>query len=119
MSTPTRPVRTTGFLVGFLVVALLVAGGLSYLASGSPDGLDTVALTGCQLEDGEPAGGSCIAQDHEEHALGDSPFADYAVNGGEGTVGLAGILGVVVTLAVAGGLFWLLRRPGGTGDPEA
>ena len=39
-----------------------------------------------------------------------SPLADYAVGGGEGTVGVAGVIGVVVTLAVAGGLFWLLRR---------
>ena len=42
-----------------------------------------------------------------------SPLADYASSGGEGTVGLAGIIGVLVTLVVAGGLFWLLRRRDG------
>lgn len=111
MTSPTRDRRATGFFVGFLVVALLIAGGLSYFASGDPDGLDTVTLSGCELsEDGEPAAGTCIAQNTEDHALAGSPFADYAVNGGDGSVGLAGVVGVVVTLIVAGGLFWVLRR---------
>ncbi|MDN5747970.1 MAG: PDGLE domain-containing protein [Pseudonocardia sp.] len=110
MTSPTRDRRATGFFAGFLLVALLIAGGLSYLASGDPDGLDTVTLTGCELSaDGEPVAGTCIAQNAGDHALADSPFADYAVGGGEGTVGLAGIVGVVVTLIVAGGIFWLLR----------
>lgn len=100
----------TRFFLAFLLAALAVAGGLSYLASGSPDGLDTVTLTGCELsEEGEPVGGECIAQNADEHGLAGSPLADYAVGGAEGSVGLAGILGVLVTLAVAGGLFWLLR----------
>lgn len=108
MSTPTR--SRTRFFVGFLVIALLVAGGLSYFASSDPDGLDSVTLSGCTLDDaGEPVGGTCIAQNADEHHLSDSPLADYAVGGGEGTVGLAGILGVIVTLVVAGGLFWVLR----------
>ncbi len=100
----------TRFLVGFLIVALLVAGGLSYFASSSPDGLDSVALAGCEVgEDGEPVGGRCLAQNAQEHGLAGSPLADYAVGGVEGSVGLAGVLGVLLTLAVAGGLFWLLR----------
>jgi cobalt/nickel transport protein len=100
----------TRFFLAFLLAALAVAGGLSYLASGSPDGLDTVTLAGCELsEEGEPVGGECIAQNADEHGLAGSPLADYAVGGAEGSVGLAGILGVLVTLAVAGGLFWLLR----------
>ncbi len=111
MTTPTRDRRATGFFLGFLVVALLIAGGLSYFASGDPDGLDTVTLSGCELNaDGEPAGGTCIATGAEDHALADSPLADYAVGGGDGTVGLAGVIGVLVTLAIAGGLFWVLRR---------
>ncbi len=100
----------TRFLVGFLIVALLVAGGLSYFASSSPDGLDTVALAGCELgEDGEPVGGRCLAQNAQEHGLAGSPLADYAVGGAEGSVGLAGVLGVVVTLVLAGALFRVLR----------
>lgn len=113
-SSPAGPLgdrRTTGFFLGFLLVALLIAGGLSYFASGDPDGLDTVTLTGCELSaDGEPVAGTCLAQNADEHALADSPFADYAVGGGDGTVGLAGVVGVLITLVLAGGLFWLLRR---------
>jgi cobalt/nickel transport protein len=107
------PARTSTFLVGFLVVALLVAGALSYLASSAPDGLDTVTLSGCDVvetEAGEQLEGTCIAQHAGDHALAGSPLADYTVGGGEGTVGLAGMIGVLVTLLVAGGLFWLLRR---------
>jgi cobalt/nickel transport protein len=107
--------RSLGFLLGFLAVALLVAGGFSYLASPDPDGLDTVALQGCQVtgtDAGEQLTGTCIAQHTTDHAMSSSPLADYAVGGSEGTTGLAGILGVIVTLALAGGLFWALRRRG-------
>lgn len=100
----------TRFSLGFLLVALAIAGGLSYLASGAPDGLDSVTLTGCVLDDaGEPVGGECLAQSAQEHALAGSPLADYAVGGAEGSVGLAGVLGVVVTLVLAGALFRVLR----------
>jgi cobalt/nickel transport protein len=108
--------RGWAFFGGFLVVALVIAGGMSYFASADPDGLDTVTLTGCELDEaGEPVAGTCIAQNAGEHALGQSPLADYAVNGGEDTVGVAGIVGVLVTAVVAGGLFWLLRRGDGAG----
>ncbi|GAA3234261.1 PDGLE domain-containing protein [Pseudonocardia petroleophila] len=108
MTTPTR--SRTRFFAGFLLVALLIAGGLSYFASPDPDGLDSVTLSGCTLDDaGEPVGGTCIAQNAEEHRLSGSPLADYAIGGSEGSVGAAGIVGVVVTLVVAGGLFWVLR----------
>ena len=105
----------TRFYVGFLVVALVVAGGLSYFASGDPDGLDTVALHGCQTvqtSGGEELEGRCIAQNATGHAASGSPLADYSLFGGHGTVGPAGIIGVLVTLGLAGGLFWLLRRRG-------
>jgi cobalt/nickel transport protein len=116
VNAPTRSRRTAAFFLGFLAVALLVAGGLSYFASSDPDGLDTVALHGCDVvetEAGEQLDGTCIAQHSDDHSLAGSPLADYAVGGGDGTVGVAGVIGVVVTLAVAGGLFWLLRRRGG------
>jgi cobalt/nickel transport protein len=109
-------VSTAGrFYVGFLVVALLIAGGLSYFASSAPDGLDTVAMNGCrtvQTAGGEELTGDCIAQHAGGHATAGSPLADYSLFGGHGTVGPAGIIGVIVTLALAGGLFWLLRRRG-------
>ena len=107
--------RQRTFLLGFLLVALVVAGGLSYLASSAPDGLDSVTLSGCTLsEDGEPVEGTCIAQNAQEHDLAGSPLAGYSVGGAEGSTGPAGIAGVLVTLLVAGGLFRLLR----TRDPR-
>ena len=36
--------RRSRFLLGFLLVALVIAGGLSYVASSDPDGLDSVTL---------------------------------------------------------------------------
>ena len=39
-----------------------------------------------------------------------SPFADYTVAGHDWTGGLAGVIGVVVTLAVAGAAFWVIAR---------
>jgi cobalt/nickel transport protein len=121
--TPVHRRRTAGFFAGFLVVALLIAGGLSYFASSAPDGLDSVTLHGCQVSevDGqEQLDGTCIAQNARDSATAGSPLADYAVGGGEGTTGLAGILGVAVSLALAGGLFWVLRRrrPQGAGDED-
>ncbi|MBN9102042.1 MAG: PDGLE domain-containing protein [Pseudonocardia sp.] len=111
MSVPSKDRRALGFFVGLLLAALLIAGGLSYFASSAPDGLDTVARNGCVLtEDGEPESGTCIAQNAQDSATAGSPLADYAVGGGEGTTGLAGVLGVVACLAVGGGLFWVLRR---------
>lgn len=106
---------TTGkgarFYVGFLIVALLIAGGISYFASSSPDGLDSVTLHGCALNaEGEPEAGTCIAQNAQETPAAASPLADYAVGGGEGTVGAAGVIGVLVCVVLAGGLFWMLRR---------
>jgi cobalt/nickel transport protein len=105
--------RRWWFWIGFAVVTLLVAGGVSYLASSSPDGLDSATLQGCQVietADGEALEGDCIAQHAEEHSLAGSPLADYAIGGRDGTGGLAGIVGVVVTVVLAGGVFWLIAR---------
>lgn len=108
------------FYAGFLVVALLLAGVVSYAASSSPDGLDAVTRTGCRFDgSGEPVGGQCIARNAGEHATSGSPLADYTVGGGEGTTGLAGVIGVLVTLVLAGGLFWLLRRRSSPPDRTA
>lgn len=92
--------RNRNFLLGFLVVVLLLAGGASYVASSQPDGLNRVAAdTG-------------IADREQEHQLGDSPLAGYEFAGVEGILGgaLAGIVGVVVTLLLGAGLFMLIRR---------
>ena len=97
--TPRR--RTTGFLVAGLIVALLVAGVGSYYASSSPDGLEWSA---------EKEG---FLDTAEDSATADSPLADYAVSGvddGRLSGGLAGVIGVLLVLALAGGLTLLGRR---------
>ncbi len=99
------------FWIGFAVVTLIIAGGVSYLASSSPDGLDSATLKGCdvvEVNGTEELQGSCIAQHAGDHAMSHSPLADYAIGGKNGTGGLAGIVGVLVTVAVAGGAFWLI-----------
>jgi cobalt/nickel transport protein len=101
------------FFAGFALVALIVAGALSYFADSNPDGLDSATLKGCEVVEtdaGEQLTGNCIAQRAGDHHLADSPLADYAVDGDDRFTGVAGVLGVLATAVVAGGLFWLLRR---------
>ncbi|NUT95116.1 MAG: hypothetical protein HOY78_24145 [Saccharothrix sp.] len=86
------------FFVWFAVVSLVLAGAVSYFASSDPDGLDFVT---------EEHG---IAEHAQDHPLSGGPFAEYALGGDDRFTGLAGVVGVVLTLAVAGGLFWLLRK---------
>lgn len=106
--------RSTWFILGGLLVALLLAGVVSNFASGSPDGLDSASTKGCTVdEDGEITGGSCMAQNAKDSETADSPFAEYGISGiGNSYVstGLAGVAGVLLTFAVGGGLFWLARR---------
>jgi hypothetical protein len=86
-----------------LVVALLVAGVLSFYASSSPDGLEHVA---------EQTGFIDSAQEHD---AADSPLADYQTRGVDDerlSGGLAGVVGALVVLGLAGGLFWVIRRRG-------
>ncbi len=102
MTAPSAPARSgrSLWVVG-LLVSLLLAGVVSAQASSQPDGLEKVA---------EEEGFLATADDHD---LAGSPLADYGVEGVEDdrlSVGLAGVVGVGVTLAVGGGLFWLARR---------
>lgn len=111
--------RGARFLLVFGLVALAVAGGLSYLADSSPDGLDTVTLRGCEVIDteaGETLSGTCMAVEAREHPLAVGPLADYALDGDSRFTGVAGVIGVLVTLALAGGLFRLLRRRSPTSE---
>ncbi|MET8149360.1 PDGLE domain-containing protein [Actinoplanes sp. NPDC049668] len=106
--------RLGWFLAGGLLVALLLAGVVSNFASGSPDGLDAAAREGCTFNaDDEITGGTCMAQRERDHQLADSPLADYGIKGIDNeyvSTGLSGVLGVLVTFAIGGGLFWLVRR---------
>ncbi|MEV4182331.1 PDGLE domain-containing protein, partial [Streptosporangium canum] len=94
---PAAARRPGWFLPVGIVVAALLAGIVSFYASSSPDGLERVA---------EDKGFSSQAADH---ALGEQPLADYGDVGGI-PVGVAGLIGVGVTLAVGGGLFFAVRR---------
>ena len=106
--------RLGWFLAGGLLVALLLAGVVSSFASGSPDGLDATARQGCTFDArGEITGGTCMAQREQDHQLAGSPLADYGIRGVDNpyvSTGLAGVLGVLVTFALGGGVFWLVRR---------
>ena len=106
--------RLGWFLAGGLLVALLLAGVVSNFASGSPDGLDYAAREGCTFNaDDEITGGTCMAQQEQEHQMADSPFADYGIKGIDNeflSKAVSGVLGVLVTFAIGGGLFWLVRR---------
>lgn len=112
MSTaPADGTRTSNrrFFLVLAAVTLVVAGVVSYYASAHPDGLEYVA---------ESTGFMDTAEDH---ANGDGPLADYAVKGVDDervSGGLAGVIGVGVTLAVAGGLALVLRRRTATDDGD-
>jgi cobalt/nickel transport protein len=95
--------RTRTLVVGGIVVALLIAGVGSLFASGSPDGLEHVA---------EQAG---FADSAKDSAAKDSPLSDYELRGVENgavSTGLAGVIGAVVVLLLAGGLAYAVRRKG-------
>lgn len=88
-------------MVVLLVASLVIAGLLSYYASAHPDGLEYVA------------GETGFLGSATDSATADSPLADYGVRGVEDarlSGGLAGIIGVLATLLLAGGLTWLVRR---------
>ncbi|MFD4031599.1 energy-coupling factor ABC transporter permease [Streptomyces sp. NPDC058637] len=92
----TRKVWATG-----LVTALVLAGFVSFYASANPDGLEKVAAD------------KGIDEKVEEHGAADSPLADYGVKDVENTRisgGLAGVIGVGVTVAVGSGVFRAVRR---------
>lgn len=108
MSASRRP-GTRRFLLVFLLATLLTAGVASYYASSHPDGLEFVA---------EKTG---FLDRAEDSPTASSPLADYSTRGVEDdrvSVGIAGIVGSVLVLALAGGLFWALRRPGDHGAPD-
>ncbi|BAU83875.1 ABC-type cobalt transporter [Streptomyces laurentii] len=84
-----------------VVTALVLAGFVSFYASGSPDGLEKVAAD------------KGIDAQAKPHAAADSPLADYGVkdvSDARLSGGLAGVIGVGATLAVGTGAFWVVRR---------
>ncbi len=89
------------FFASALLASALLAGGASFYASSSPDGLEKVA---------EDVGFIGTAKDH---TFGDFTLADYGIAGFENarlSVGLAGLIGVGATALMATGLFMLIRK---------
>ena len=99
--------RTKSFVVVGVLVALFLAGFVSYYASSNPDGLEHVA---------EQTG---VIDTAEEHAAAEGPLADYTTEGVENerlSGGLAGVIGAVVVLVLAGGLAFVVRRRGDSSE---
>ncbi|MDE0775251.1 PDGLE domain-containing protein [Nocardioides sp.] len=95
-----RQVSTRLVAGGILLVALLLAGVVSFYASSSPDGLESVA---------DEKGFIDTAGDH---ATGDGPLADYdaGLDSDRASVGVAGVVGVLVVLGLGTGLTYVVRR---------
>jgi hypothetical protein len=93
--------RRTWLFLGFgLLVVLLIATVASGFASSDPDGLEKVAI-----DEG-------FADSAEDSATADSPLADYGVEGIENervSVGIAGVVGVAITVVVTVGLLYGAR----------
>ncbi|WP_353943090.1 energy-coupling factor ABC transporter permease [Streptomyces sp. HUAS MG91] len=84
-----------------LLTSLVLAGFVSFYASANPDGLEKVAHD------------KGIDSKTKEHASADSPLADYGVKDitdARLSGGLAGVIGVGVTVVAGSGIFWALRR---------
>lgn len=94
------------FVVGGLLVALVFATVVSQFTAADPDGLERVAEDTGFIDSGE------------DHSLADLIFADYATDGISNealSLAIAGIVGTVVTLLVAAGIFMGLRETRGNG----
>ena len=101
MSESTKTVPFKCVAVGIAVDAHLLAGVVSYYASAHPDGLEYVA------------GKTGFLDSASEHGAADGPLADYGTKGVDNerlSGGLAGVIGTVVVLVLAGGLALVVRR---------
>lgn len=110
----TKKSNTWALVVGGLLVALGLAFFVSRYASGSPDGLNKVAI-----DEG-------FADQEKETATADSPLAGYGVRGVENeglSTGLSGIIGVAICFGAGLLLFAIVsnrKRPAnGEGDAAA
>ena len=89
------------FYLYFLLISTVIAGAFSFYASSSPDGLEKIAEDKGFLETAK------------DSAVADSPLSDYGVAGVDHdrlSVGLSGVIGVLVTALVAFGVFALAKK---------
>ena len=101
MSEKTQRVSTKAVAIGIAVVALILAGIVSFYAASTPDGLTKVSQD------------QGFADTETDHASSDSPFAGYGssfISDDRISGGVAGVVGVVVVLGLAGGATFVLRR---------
>ncbi|MGV9301782.1 MULTISPECIES: energy-coupling factor ABC transporter permease [unclassified Nonomuraea] len=90
------------FLLGGVGLTLVLAGVVSFFASADPDGLEAVAENKGFLDQAT------------DHLFGSWALADYGDVGGV-PVGVAGVVGVGITLLVAGAVAFAARRRAGAG----
>ena len=91
------------------MTSLVLAGFVSFYASASPDGLEKVAAD------------HGIDKKAEDHAVADSPLADYGVEDvtdARLSGGLAGVIGVGVTVVAGSAVFWAVRRRRAAGPAD-
>ncbi len=96
-----KRLSTRSVAVGILLVSLLLAGVVSFYAASSPDGLTKVSQD------------QGFADTEEEHDAADGPFAGYGssfIDDERLSGGVAGVVGVLVVLALGSGLTLLVRR---------
>ncbi|CAL9504093.1 Cobalt transport protein CbiM [Streptomyces sp. enrichment culture] len=101
VTVPATPRSHRKLWITGLVTSLVLAGFVSFYASASPDGLERVAA-----DEG-------IDRKAEEHAAAGSPLADYGVEDVDDarlSGGLAGVIGVGVTVVAGSTVFWAVRR---------
>ncbi|MEU8192646.1 energy-coupling factor ABC transporter permease [Microbispora amethystogenes] len=98
---PSAGIGLRPVLAGGAIVAVLLAGVVSFYASSAPDGLEKVASD------------KGLSAQEKPHAAEDAPLAGYSVKGLSDqrlSGGLAGVAGVALTVAAGGGMFYAVRR---------
>jgi cobalt/nickel transport protein len=103
-----RRVSTKVVAAALLLVALVLAGVVSFYADDDPDGLNRVA---------EDKG---FSGTQKPHATEDGPLAGYDagfIDHGRLSGGVAGVVGVLVVLGLAGGVTYVVRRKGPADEP--
>jgi cobalt/nickel transport protein len=101
VSGPRKAISTKMVAAGILVVALILAGVVSFYAASSPDGLTKVS---------EDKG---FADTQSTHATEDGPFAGYGssfIDNERLSGGVAGVVGVLVVLLLGTAVTRLVRR---------
>ena len=101
MKRPTGRPSTRVVAAGIFVVAIILAGIVSFYAASTPDGLTKVSQ-----DEG-------FASSEKEHGAADGPFAGYGasfIDDDRLSGGVAGVVGVLVVLGLGTGLTYVVRR---------